>query len=90
MCVEKSPAYVVHNGTALGFVSAMSAAENLEETKKLLSVLVTFGCAMGFGLVTMLGIIGGITQISPVNIVVFQAVWSIFIEIVSKIKRLGL
>jgi hypothetical protein len=90
MCVEKSPAYVVHNGTALGFVSSMAVAENLEETKKLLSVLVSFGCAMGFGLVAMLGFIGGLTQINPLNIVLFQAVWCIFVEIVSKIKRLGL
>ncbi|MCI9146269.1 MAG: hypothetical protein HFJ97_07910 [Eubacterium sp.] len=90
MCVEKSPAYVVHNGSALGFVSAMAAAENLEETRKLLSVLITFGSAMGIGLVTMLAILGGISQITPVNIVIFQAAWCIFVEIVSKIKRLGL
>jgi hypothetical protein len=68
----------------------MAVAENLEETKKLLSVLVSFGCAMGFGLVAMLGFIGGLTQINPLNIVLFQAVWCIFVEIVSKIKRLGL
>ncbi|MDE5974191.1 MAG: hypothetical protein K2G73_05930 [Eubacterium sp.] len=90
MCVEKSPAYVIHNGSALGFVSAMAAAENLEETRKLLSVLITFGSAMGIGLVTMLAILGGISQITPVNIVIFQAAWCIFVEIVSKIKRLGL
>lgn len=90
MCVEKSPAYVVHDGSALGFVSSMAAAENLEETRKLLSVLITFGSAMGIGLVTMLAILGGISQITPVNIVIFQAAWCIFVEIVSKIKRLGL
>lgn len=90
MCVEKSPAYVVHDGSALGFVASMAAAENLEETRKLLSVLITFGSAMGIGLVTMLAILGGISQITPVNIVIFQAAWCIFVEIVSKIKRLGL
>ena len=90
MCVEKSPAYVVHDGSALGFVSAMAAAENLEETRKLLSVLITFGSAMGIGLVTMLAVLGGISQITPVNIVIFQSAWCIFVEIVSKIKRLGL
>lgn len=90
MCVEKSPAYVVHDGTALGFVSSMAAAENLEETRRLLSVLITFGSAMGLGLVTMLSILGGLSQITPVNMVIFQAAWCIFVEIVSKIKRLGL
>lgn len=90
MCVEKSPAYVIHNGTALGFVSSMAASENLEETKKLLSVLITFGSAMGIALVTMLGIIDGLSQINSVNIIFFQAVWCIFVELVSKLKRLGL
>lgn len=90
MCVEKSPAYAVHNGTALGLVSVMSAAENLDETKKLLSVLITFGCAMGFGIAAMLGFIDGLGRLDAVSIVVFQAVWCIFVEIVSKIKRLGL
>lgn len=90
MCVEKSPAYVVHDGSALGFVSAMSGAENIEDTRKLLSVLISFGCALGFGVATLLGATGGIEQLGAVNIVIFQALWCIFVEIVSKIKRLGL
>lgn len=90
MCVEKSPAYAIHNGTAQGLVSVMCAAENLEDTKKLLSVLITFGCAMGFAITAMLGFIDGLSQLEAVNIVVFQLAWCIFVEIVSKIKRLGL
>lgn len=90
MHVEKSPAYVVHNGSALGFVSAMSAAENLQETRKILSVLISFGCAIGFGVVALLGAVGGYAQLSAVSVVAFQAVWCIFVEIVSKIKRLGI
>lgn len=90
MCVEKSPAYAVHNGTALGFVCAMAAAENIDETKKLLKVLISFGSFMGFALAAFLGIVDGITQLDAFNIVVFQLAWCIFVEIVSKIKRLGL
>jgi hypothetical protein len=90
MCAEKSPAYAVHNGSALGFVSAMSGAENLEETRKMLSVLISFGCALGFGVVTLLAIVNGIGQLGAINIVVFQALWCIFVEIVEKLKRLGL
>lgn len=88
MCVEKSPAYVVHNGSALGFVSAMNGAENIEETRRILSVLISFGCAIGFGVVTMLGIIKGYNQLNAVNVVLFQALWGIFVVIVSKLKRL--
>lgn len=90
MYVEKSPAYVIHNGSALGFVSAMSAAENLQEIRKILSVLISFGCAIGFGVVALLGAVGGYSQLGAVSVVAFQAVWCIFMEIVSKIKRLGI
>lgn len=88
MCVEKSPAYIVHNGTALGFVSAMSAAENLQETKKLLSVLISFGCAIGFGVVMLLGAVGGASQLSAVSVSSFQIIWCIFVELIAKLKRL--
>lgn len=90
MCAEKSPAYVVHDGSALGFVSSMSGAENLEETRKTLSVLISFGCAVGFGVATLLAAVSGIEQLGAVNIVIFQALWCIFVEIMSKLKRLGL
>lgn len=90
MCVETSPAYVVHDGSALGFVSAMSGAENLDETKRLISVLVSFGCAVGFGVVLLLGIIKGFNQLNAVNVVIFQSIWCIFMLIMSKLKRLGL
>lgn len=90
MCAEKSPAYVVHNGSALGFVSSMCGAENLEETRKMLSVLISFGCAVGIGVTVLLAILGGIEQLGAVNIVIFQALWCIFVEIMSKLKRLGL
>ncbi|MDD6727932.1 MAG: hypothetical protein PUE08_01755 [Eubacteriales bacterium] len=90
MYVEKSPAYVLHNGTALGFVSAMGAAENIQDTRRLLSVLISFGCAVGFGVVALLGAVGGYSQLSALSVVAFQAVWCIFMEIVSKLKRLGI
>lgn len=88
MCVEKSPAYVVHNGSALGFVSAMSAAENLEDMRRLLSVLISFACVIGFGVVALLSFIGGTGQLGALNVVIFQLAWCVFIEIISRLKRL--
>lgn len=90
MCVEKSPAYIVHNGSALGFVSAVNAAEKLRDTRKVLSVLISFGCAIGFGVVMLLGAVGGYSQLSALSVVAFQAAWCIFTEIAAKIKRLGI
>ena len=88
--VEKSPAYVVHNGSALGFISAVRSSENLVNTESILSVLVSFGSAIGFGIVALLGVLSGINQLNVLNVIIFQSVWSIFILLISKIRRSGI
>ncbi|MDE5605095.1 MAG: hypothetical protein K2I73_05880 [Eubacterium sp.] len=88
--VEKSPAYVVHNGSALGFISAVRGSENLISTESMLSVLVAFGSAIGFGIVALLGVLSGINQLNVLNVIIFQLVWSIFVLIISKIRRNGI
>ena len=88
--VEKSPAYVVHNGSALGFVSAIRGSENLINTEGMLSVLVSFGSAIGFGIVALLGVLNGISQLNVFNVIIFQIVWSIFVLFISKIRRSGI
>ena len=88
--VEKSPAYTVHNGTTLGFLSAIRTSENLVSTENMISVLVAFGSALGFGVVALLGILDGMSQVNAVNVILFQSVWSLFVLFVSKVRRSGL
>jgi hypothetical protein len=90
MHVEKSPAYVVHNGTALGFVSAMRAAEIVVSQKKLISFLSIFGCALGFAVVALLSVLGAYAQLSAISIILFQAIWNLFILIISKLRGISL
>lgn len=61
-------AYIVHNGSALGFVSAVSAAEDLQETRKLIGVLTSFGSAIGLGVVGLLAFTGGIDQLDAIKV----------------------
>ncbi len=88
--VEKSPAYVIHNGTASGFVSAMRSAEIITGAKKLVSFLVSFGSVIGFAAVALLSVIGAYNQLSAINIILFQIIWSIFMLLVSKLKGIAL
>lgn len=88
--VEKSPAYTVHNGTANAFISAILGSENLVNTENMLSVLVSFGSAIGFGVVALLGFLQGKSQLNAVNVIIFQAIWSIFVLLISKIRRSGI
>ncbi len=88
--VEKSPAYTVHNGTANAFISAILGSENLVNTENMLSVLGSFGSAIGFGVVALLGFLQGMSQLNAVNVIIFQAIWSIFVLLISKIRRSGI
>lgn len=88
--VEKSPAYTVHNGTALGFISAIRGSEVLVNIESILSVLVSFGSAIGFGVVALLTVVDGLSQLNALNVLIFQGIWSIFVLLVSKIRRSGL
>ena len=87
--VEKSPAYVVHNGTALGFVSAMHGAEVIISTRKMVSFLVFFGSILGFGVVALLSAMGAFAQLTAFSIIAFQLVWAGFTVIISKLKGIG-
>lgn len=90
LVVEKSPAYTVHNGTALGFISAVRGAECLVGLESSLSVLVSFGSSVGFGIAALLGFLNGMSQLNAVNVIIFQMIWSIFVLLISKIRRSGL
>lgn len=90
MNVEKSPAYVIHNGTALSFVCAMRGAENIVSSRSLIKFLVSFGSAIGFGIIALLAIIGAYAQVTAVGILAFQIIWGAFVILISKLKRIGL
>lgn len=88
--VEKSPAYVVHSGTALGLVSAMRGAGILVSAQGLLGFLLTFGSILGFAGIAFLSVIDAYSQITAFSIIMFQIIWSVFVYIISKLRGLGL
>lgn len=88
--VEKSPADAVHDGSALGFISVMRGAEILEDMQTVLAVLISFGCVIGFAVVALLAVIGGYSQLTTLNILIFQGVWSLFVLLITRLKRLDI
>ena len=90
MHVEKSPAYVVHNGSALGFVSAMRAAEIIVSQRKLIKFLCFFGSALGFAAIALLSLLGAYSQISAVSIILFHLIWNLFVLMISKLRGISL
>ncbi len=89
MAVEKSPAYAVHNSSAIGFISTVLGADKLVNTQKIISVLAAFGCAIGFAIAALLAFINGISHLGAMNIIIFQAIWSAFMLLISGIRRNG-
>lgn len=87
---EKSPAYAVHNGSAQAFIASVLGADNLVGTEKTISALGAFGSAIGFGVAALLAFMGGMSQLTAVNVIIFQVVWSIFVLLVTKIRKNGI
>ena len=90
MHVEKSPSYVVHDGSAMGFVSAMHAAELIMSSGRLINFLTCFGSAIGFAIIALLSVLESYQSITAVNIILFQIIWNVFIYILNKIKGISL
>ena len=88
--VEKSPAYVVHDGSALGFISAMRGAKLINSSKGLISFLVAFGSALGLIAVALLSILQSYSSITAASIIIFQLIWSAFMLLITRLKGLGL
>ena len=89
MQVEKSPAYVVHNGTAKGLISAMRGALTVVSTKNSVSFLTCFGCILGLVTVAGLALMQWYSQITCTAIIGCQAIWTAFTVIVSKLRKIG-
>lgn len=87
---EKSPAYAVHNGTTNAFISTILGADKLVMTEKIISALASFGSAIGFGVTALLAFANGLSQLNAVNIVLFQALWSVFVLIITKLRKNGI
>lgn len=85
--VDEAPAYVVNNGTADAFTSTMYASDILNNSKNILSILQIFGIAISLALVAIFAIYGGLSQITPLTIVIFQAIWSAFVLFISKLRK---
>ncbi len=90
LTVEKSPAYVVHNGTAKGFVSAMRAARIISGCESLISFLLSFGSLLGLCAVTVLSFVGVFSQINTLSLLGFQVIWGAFITLITGMRRFSL
>ena len=88
LTVQQSPAYAVHNGTALSFISAIKAADDIVTTNKLIQFLCTFGSSIGFLILVFLVLTNEYSQITAIGLFSFHLIWSLFVIIVSKLKQL--
>lgn len=85
--VAAYPAYIVHNGTANAFISAMYASDVLGGVKNILGIVQAFGCILGLGLAAAFALFGGMGQLSALSVMLFQSVWSLLVLLLSKYKK---
>lgn len=85
--VETYPAYIIHNGTANGFISAMYASDVLGGIKNMLNIVQAFGAVLGLGLASVFALFGGLSQMGPLTVVLYQSIWGLLVLALSKYKK---
>lgn len=87
--VEKSPADAVHDGSALGFISVMRGRDFRGYADRPGSAdLLWLRHRLCRG--SALAVIGGYSQLTTLNILIFQGVWSLFVLLITRLKRLDI
>lgn len=89
MTVQKSPCYIIHDGSAKSFIGAVRGAFSTSSCKKLIYFLTSFGSALGIFAVVLMCILGGFNQLTSTACTVFLGIWNLFVYIISKIQKLG-
>lgn len=89
MTVQKSPCYIIHDGSAKSFIGAVRGAFSTSSCKKLIYFLTSFGSALGIFAVVLMCILGGFNQLTSTACTVFLSIWNLFVYIISKIQKLG-
>ena len=83
----ESPAYAVTDGSAKSFISAMYAANTLLTNKNIFSIFQIFGCVLGLAVVGLLGAFNSLGQLGPMQLVLFQTIWSALVMAIAKYKK---
>ena len=68
----------------------MLGSDKLVVTEKIITALASFGSAIGFGVIALLSFANGLSQLNAVNIIIFQALWSLFVLIITKLRKNGI
>lgn len=89
MSVEKSPAYVVHDGSAKSLIAAIRCAISANRSKSLVSFLTAFGIALGFICVTFMSAVKCYGQLTAMSLIGFTVIWNAFVYLISKLQRIS-
>lgn len=89
MSVEKSPAYVVHDGSAKSLIASIRCAVTTVQSRKLINFLTSFGVALGFVCVAFMAAIKGYGRLTASSLIGYTVIWNVFVYIVSKIQRIS-
>ncbi|WP_177916751.1 hypothetical protein [uncultured Eubacterium sp.] len=90
MSVEKSPAYVVHDGSAKGLIASIRCAISAVRSRSTINFLTSFGVALGFVCVAFMAAVKGYGQLTAMSLIGYSVIWNLFVYMVSKLQRISL
>ena len=85
---ENEPCRIVHNGKIKSFLYSFACALALSEKSKISTLLQYIGIGAGIALMAMFSFLSGNAQAGVVQIILFEALWSLAVIFLPNIKRL--
>lgn len=80
-------AHVLHDGAAYSMLKALCAVFSLSSFKSVTAIMQTVGCAIGVAFTAVLSFTAGLTQISPIRIIVYQLFWAALTAVLIKFRN---
>lgn len=84
---ENEPCRVLDNGKLKSALNALVGALSLNEKGKISTVLQYIGVAIGILLMAMFSFTSGMSQAGAVQMILFEALWSLVVVLVPRLKR---
>lgn len=82
------PCRILHNGTVNSFLRAFTSALKLHERRRMINILQYIGVGISVVLMAMFSFLSGLSQAGAVQILLFEALWTLIVTFLPQIKKI--
>lgn len=86
--IPNEPCRILHNGDIRMLLRSVAAAFSIGEQLKISTILQYIGTGLGVLIMAMFSFLSGLSQIGVVQVLLFEAVWTLLVVLIPRIKNI--